>query len=35
MSEEQSPCADGDFCKRINGRIVHDQWCNDINHGDE
>lgn len=30
-----SPCADSDFCKRVNGRIKHDQFCDAINHGDE
>ena len=30
-----SPCADGDFCKVVNGRIKHDRWCNDINHSDK
>ena len=30
-----SPCADGDFCKRVDGRIVHDRWCDNINHKDE
>lgn len=30
-----SPCADGDFCKRVNGRIKHDQFCDAINHKDE
>ena len=28
-------CADGDTCKRINGRIQHDRFCDNINHGDE
>jgi hypothetical protein len=28
-------CADGDFCKRVDGRIIHDRFCNQINHGDE
>lgn len=31
---EASPCADGDFCRRVNGRIIHDRFCNSINHGD-
>jgi len=30
-----SPCADGDFCKVVNGRIKHDRFCDNINHGDE
>jgi hypothetical protein len=30
-----SACADGDFCKRIKGRIVHDKFCNSMNHADE
>ena len=30
-----SPCADGDFCKRVDGRIKHDRWCNDINQRNE
>ena len=32
---EASPCADGDFCKRVNGRIKHDRFCDNINHRDE
>jgi len=30
-----SPCADGDFCKVVNGRIKHDRFCDNINHRDE
>jgi len=30
-----SPCADGDFCKVVNGRIKHDRFCDNINHKDE
>jgi len=30
-----SPCADGDFCKVVNGRIKHDRFCDNTNHGDE
>jgi hypothetical protein len=31
----ESPCPDGDTCKRVNGRIKHDRFCDNINHGDE
>jgi hypothetical protein len=31
----ESPCADGDFCKVVNGRIKHDRFCDNINHRDE
>jgi hypothetical protein len=34
MSDEPV-CADGDFCKRVNGRIIHDRFCNQINHSDK
>lgn len=27
-------CADGDFCRLVNGRVVHDRFCDTINHGD-
>lgn len=30
-----SPCADGDFCKRVDGRIKHDRFCDTINHEDK
>jgi hypothetical protein len=30
-----SPCADGDFCKVVDGRIKHDRFCDAINHRDE
>jgi hypothetical protein len=30
-----SPCADGDFCKVVNGRIKHDRFCDNINHRDK
>jgi hypothetical protein len=30
-----SPCADGDFCKVVNGRIKHDRFCDNINHSDK
>jgi hypothetical protein len=33
--ETDSPCADGDFCKVVNGRIKHDRFCDNINHRDE
>jgi hypothetical protein len=29
------PCADGDFCKVVDGRIKHDRFCGNINHKDE
>ena len=31
----ESPCPDGDTCKRVNGRIKHDRFCDNINHRDE
>jgi hypothetical protein len=32
---QSRPCADGDFCKVVNGRIKHDRFCDNINHKDE